>query len=139
MRQVIKFYFLCCFGNLLFHFVSAYMSSDLQDIKFGFSIAILFVCMFYSPLCTFLAYVYKISKINVHIIKYPLSYSLSPFLITYFITLITDINVCYRDYLILGIFAMENIFIFCLFCFHYIKKKFRSRTTKEKTSRADCI
>ena len=139
MRQVIKFYFLCCFGNLLFHFVSAYMSSDLQDIKFGFSIAMKFVILFYSPLCTFFAYIYIKTKINAKVMRHPLLYSLSPFLITYFITLITDINVCYRDYLIPCIFAMENIFIFCLFFFHYIKKKYRSRITKDKTSRADCI
>ena len=123
MKQVIKFYFLCCFSNLLFHFVSAFISSGLQDIKFGFSIVTLFVCMFYSPLCTFLACVYKISKINVHIIKYPLSYSLFPFIVTGIISYIFNMGVVFRDKLMIALFVAENVLIISWSCYYYKRKR----------------
>ena len=130
MRHVLLFYALCCLGNLLFHFVTGYVSSGLQDMKFGFSIAIMFVCLFYSPLCTLLAYVYKITKINVHVIKHPLSYSLFPFIVAAIITLAANWNVVFRDYLLSALFVAENLFIIGWFCYHYYKKKMETKRTK---------
>lgn len=62
----------------------SFFSSDLHDLQSGFSIIMLFVCLLYSPLCTFLAYIYKISKVNIQIIKHPLLFSLSPYNIFYY-------------------------------------------------------
>lgn len=115
MREVLLFYTLCCSGNLLFHFVSAFISSDLKELMFGFPIALIFVCLLYSPLCTFLAYIYKRLKINTQIIKHPLLYSLSPFVITSFITKLSDVDTTFRDYLLCILFVAENILIIVLF------------------------
>ena len=115
MRKVLFFYALCCFGNLLFHFVSAYISSDMKELMFGFPIALIFVCLLYSPLCTFLAYIYKRLKINTQIIKHPLLYSLSPFIIASFVTNLSDIDTASRDYLLCILFVAENILIIVLF------------------------
>ena len=120
MREVLLFYTLCCSGNLLFHFVSAFISSDLKELMFGFPIALIFVCLLYSPLCTFLAYIYKRLKINAQIIKHPLLYSLSPFVITSFITKLSDVDTTFRDYLLCILFVSENILIIVLFGYQRI-------------------
>lgn len=117
MKRILLFYVLCCLGNVLFHLFSACFSSDLHDIKFGFPIIIVFVCLFYSPLCTFLAYIYKILKVNIQIIKHPVLYSLFPYVISYIITYILDIGVVSQDYLLLILFVLENVFIIGWSCY----------------------
>lgn len=117
MRQLLQFYVSCCIGNILFHLVSAYFSSDIQDLRFGFPIAMIFVFFLYSPLCTFLAYMYKFLKINSQILKYPLLYSLSPFILAYLIVRISGISAVSRDYLLLILFVSENILIIGWFCY----------------------
>lgn len=130
MRKVLFFYALCCFGNLLFHFVSAYITSDIKELMFGFPIALIFVCLLYSPLCTFLAYVYKRLKINAQIIKHPLLYSLSPFIITSFITNLSDIDTASRDCLLCILFVAENISIIVLFGY---QRKFGNKQSGEQS------
>ncbi len=128
MKQILLFYVLCCIGNLIFHLASAYFSSDLHDLKFGFPIMLLFVCLLYSPLCTFLAYIYKISKVNKQIIKHPLLFSLSPFIITSIIMSMLDIGVVLRDFLLLILFITENVFIISWFLYrYYMKQKIQLR------------
>ena len=122
MRQVLLFYTFCCFGNLLFHFISAYISSDIKELMFGFPIALIFVCLLYSPLCTFLAYVYKRLKINEQIIKHQLLYSLSPFIITSFFTHLLDIATTSRDCLLCVLFVTENISIIAFWGYQYFIK-----------------
>jgi len=128
MRKIFSFYVLCCLGNLIFHLVLGFYSSSIQDLKFGFPIVMMFVCLFYSPLCTLLAYVYKVSKINVKIVKHPLLYSLSPFIISYSITHISDSGVVFRDYLLLALFIAENILIIIWFSYQSLRKKRNSGT-----------
>ena len=123
MKQILFFYVLCCIGNLIFHLSLAYFSPDLYDLQFGFPIIMLFVCLLYSPLCTFLAYIYKISKVNIQIIKHPLLFSLSPYIISSIITSMLDIGVVLRDFLILILYITENVFIISWFCYRYYKKR----------------
>jgi hypothetical protein len=125
MRNVLFFYTICCIGNLLFHFVSAYLSSDMKELMFGFPIALIFVCLLYSPLCTFLAYIYKRLKINRQIIKHPLLYSLSPFVITSLITNLSGIDTVSRDCFMCILFVAENISIIVLFGYQCLRKKRR--------------
>ena len=132
MREVLLFYTLCCSGNLLFHFVSAFISSDLKELMFGFPIALIFVCLLYSPLCTFLAYIYKRLKINTQIIKHPLLYSLSPFVITSFITKLSDVDTTFRDYLLCILFVAENILIIVLFGY---QRKFGNHSNHDQIQR----
>ena len=82
----------------------------------------LFVCLLYSPLCTFLAYIYKISKVNIQI-KHPLLFSLSPYIISSIITSMLDVGVVLRDFLLLILFITENVFIISWFCYRYYKKQ----------------
>ncbi len=123
MKQIFLFYILCCIGNLIFHLSSAYFSSDFHDLQFGFPITLLFVCLLYSPLCTFLAYIYKISKVNIQIIKHPLLFSLTPYIISSIITSMSDIDLVSRDFLLLTLFITENVFIISWFCYKYYKKR----------------
>lgn len=123
MKQLLLFYVLCCIGNLIFHLSSAFFSSDFHDLQSGFPITMLFVCFFYSPLCTFLAYIYKISKVNIQIIKHPLLFSLSPYIISFIIMSMSDIGVVLRDFLLLILFITENVFIISWFCYKYYKKQ----------------
>lgn len=123
MKQILFFYVLCCIGNLIFHLSLAYFSPDLYDLQFGFPIIMLFVCLLYSPLCTFLAYIYKISKVNIQIIKHPLLFSLPPYIISSIITSMLDIGVVLRDFLILILYITENVFIISWFCYRYYKKR----------------
>ena len=89
---------------------------------------LLFVCLLYSPLCTFLAYIYKISKVNKQIIKHPLLFSLSPFIITSIIMSMLDIGVVLRDFLLLILFITENVFIISWFLYrYYMKQKIQLR------------
>ena len=120
MKQILFFYVLCCIGNLIFHLSLAYFSPDLYDLQFGFPIIMLFVCLLYSPLCTFLAYIYKISKVNIQIIKHPLLFSLSPYIISSIIMSMLDIGVVLRDFLLLILFITENVFIISWFCYKWI-------------------
>ena len=122
MRQVTLFYVLCCFGNLIYHFGTSYYSSDFQDMEFGLPIGMLFVLLLYSPLCTLLAYIYKISRINMQIIKHPILYSLSPFIITSIITSIFNINIVFRDYMLIVFILTENLLIIIVYCFQKYKK-----------------
>lgn len=123
MKQILLFYVLCCIGNLIFHLSSAFFSSDLHDLQYGFPIIMLFVCLLYSPLCTFLAYIYKISKINIQIIKHPLLFSLSPYIISSIIMSMSELGVVLRDFLLLILFITENVFIISLFCYKCYKKQ----------------
>ena len=123
MKQILLFYVLCCIGNLIFHLSSAFFSSDLHDLQSGFPIIMLFVCLLYSPLCTFLAYIYKISKVNIQIIKHPLLFSLSPYIISSIIMSMSDIGVVLRDFLLLILFITENVFIISWFCYKYLRSK----------------
>ena len=123
MKQILFFYVLCCIGNLIFHLSLAYFSPDLYDLQFGFPIIMLFVCLLYSPLCTFLAYIYKISKVNIQIIKHPLLFSLPPYIISSIITSMLDIGVVLRDFLILILYITENVFIISWFCYRYYNKR----------------
>ena len=82
-----------------------------------------FVLLFYSPLCTIFAYIYKIYKINTQIMKHPLLYSLFPFILTYIIKYVSDISIVFRDKMIIIIFVSENIFIIIWFIYQYCKKK----------------
>lgn len=123
MKQILLFYVLCCIGNLIFHLSSAFFSSNLHDLQYGFPIIMLFVCLLYSPLCTFLAYIYKISKVNIQIIKHPLLFSLSPYIISSIIMSMSDIGVVLRDFLLLILFITENVFIISLFCYKCYKKQ----------------
>lgn len=123
MKQILLFYVLCCIGNLIFHLSSAFFSSDLHDLQYGFPIIMLFVCLLYSPLCTFLAYIYKISKVNIQIIKHPLLFSLSPYIISSIIMSMSELGVVLRDFLLLILFITENVFIISLFCYKCYKKQ----------------
>ena len=135
MKQILSFYFLCCFGNLLFHLVPVFQSSSIQDLKFGFPIAMMFVFIIYSPLCTILAYVYKVSKINVRILRHPLLYSLSPFIIAYTITYIADMGIVFRDCLLLALFIAENITIIIWFGYQFLKKHINKELKENRQSR----
>lgn len=123
MKQLLFFYFFSSLGNILFHLITSYFYSDIQELKFGFPIAMFFVLLFYSPLCTIFAYIYKIYKINTQIMKHPLLYSLFPFILTYIIKYVSDISIVFRDKMIIIIFVSENIFIIIWFIYQYCKKK----------------
>ena len=132
MKQIFLFYVLCCIGNLIFHLSSAYFFSDLHDLQFGVPMIMLFVCILYSPLCTILAYIYKISKVNIQIIEHPLLFSLSPYIMSSIITSLLDIGVVLRDFLLLILFISENVFIISWFCYKYYKKR-KSEVLKKIT------
>ncbi len=123
--QILLFYILCCFGNMLFQLSQADFPSEDPDSQFQFEYAlqmiIFYVFFLYSPLCTFLVSVYTFTKINTRVVKHPFSYSLSPFIITKLITYISDIGAV-RDNLIITIFVAENIIIVGWFCWQYFKK-----------------
>ena len=122
MRKIFIFYVICCIVNIIFQFITAYTSSDFQELNFGFPIAIMFVIIIYSPLCTIIASLYYMFNINKQIIRIPIIYSLFPFITTYIIKLIADIDIVLRDKLFIYIFCCENIFIIVWFIFQRYHK-----------------
>lgn len=120
MKKALYFYFLCCFWNILFHLVMGYIYSGIHDLMSGLQIAIIFVILLYAPLCTVLAYLYYKFKINSIVIKFPLLFSLPPFIISAFLQL----NTKYSDYLLVGLFIAENILVMGFYVVkHLVKKK----------------
>ena len=117
MRKIFIFYVISCIANIIFHFISAYTSSDLQDFNFGFPIALMFVIIIYSPLCTILVSIYDVFSINKHVIRFPILYSLFPFITSYIINEITDMDITSRDRLLIYLFCGENLFIIVWYVF----------------------
>ena len=113
MKKIFYFYSLCCFGNILFHLVTGYIHSGPHDLTYGLQIAILFVVLLYAPICTALAYMYYKFRVNSIIIKFPLLFSLPPFIIVEFLQLSTK----YSDNWLMGIFIAENILIIGFYVF----------------------
>lgn len=129
MKRVIRFYVICCLGSFIYHYIVDYilvLYGD-TDLNYGIIVGFWFICMLYAPLCTLLAYIFSFSKISKNVIRYPLLYSLSPFILSDLITHLIHLNVVYRDYLLIFLIVIENLLIIILYCYkrftksHYIK------------------
>lgn len=123
MRKIFIFYVICCIANIIFQFFLAYTSLDFQEFNFGFPIIMIFIIIIYSPLCTFLASLYYIFNINKQILRIPILYSLFPFITSYIIKLISDIDILLRDKLIIYLFCYENLLIIVWFVFQHYHKR----------------
>ncbi len=136
--QVLLFYILCCFGNMLFQLSTIEFPSEdpasLYQFRYGLNMMIIYVFFLYSPLCTFLVSIYKFTKINERVIRHPFLYSLSPFIIPRLIMCVSDIGTL-RDNLIITIFVTENIIIVGWSCWQYYKKNRTKQLHEEWTEK----
>ena len=112
IMKKLRFYLIAIFGNILFHILVEYRNANYQfencELSF-FPLAVLFVCLLYVPLCLLFAVMFAKFKINAHVIDFPLSYSLFPFVLPY----ILGIKAIDRDWIICGLFVVENVIILC--------------------------
>ena len=129
MKKIIRFYAICCLGNCIYHYIVDYifvLYGD-TDLYYGFVVGIWFIFMLYAPLCTLSAYIFSVSKISKSVIRYPLLYSLSPFIISDLITYLIPLNLVFRDYLLTFLIIIENLLIIIMYCYkrftksHYVK------------------
>ena len=120
MKKGVYFYVLCCLWNVLFHFVTGCVNSGLHDIMHGFLIAVLFVILLYAPLCTVLVCLYYKFNVNRNIIRFPLLFSVSPFLIVYCL----KVDAICSDVFLIGCFILENIRIIGTYGYKHLKKVF---------------
>lgn len=124
MKRIICFYAICCLGNCIYHYIVDYilvLYGD-TDLYYGFIVGIWFIVMLYAPLCALLAYIFSVSKISKSIIRYPLLYSLSPFIISDLITYLIPLNVVFRDYLLIFLIVIENLLIIIMYCYKRFTK-----------------
>ena len=86
---------------------------------YGSTIIVLFVCLLYAPLCTFLAYIYYALKINVHVKSYPLAFSILPFGLAY---LLGQKHDQYSHWVLIS-FTFENIIILIYYFYNRFSRK----------------
>ena len=124
MKRIIRFYAICCLGNFIYHYIVDYilvLYGD-TDLNYGLGLLFWFVCVLYAPLCTLIACIYSCSKINKNVIRYPLLYSLPPFIISDLITYLIQWNYVYRDHLTIFVIVLENLLIIILYFYKRFTK-----------------
>lgn len=124
MKRIIRFYAICWLGNLIYHYIVDYilvLYGD-TDLQYGLIVGFWFISMLYAPLCTLLACIFRFSNISKDVINYPLLYSLPPFILSDLITYLIQLNLVYRDYLMIFLLVLENLLIIILYCYKRFTK-----------------
>lgn len=119
---ILRFYFICCISNILWLCITSSRCADYHTTEqFGIIMIIIFVCFFYAPLCSFIAYMYKLTRINKHVLSYPFLFSSPPFITAY----ILKENHNQYDRYFIGVFIIENAFIMVYYIYNHFAKKRR--------------
>lgn len=121
MRKVFWFYIQCCLGILLYNYTwinISYGNFETKDAIMGFQVSLLVTLLLYAPVCTIIAYVYEKLKITKAILRFPILYSLFPYVTS---DILQKGNISF-DNIFYYVFLIENLIIVLYFVVQNINK-----------------